>query len=72
MNWVDIIRILVLLLISKNGKTKKISILEIKRFVDDIESGKINNKKTAIYRCLKYIYEDKIFLDSRNVIEKNK
>ena len=72
MNWVDIIRILVLLLISKNGKTKKISILEIKRFVDDIESGKINNKKTAIYRYLKYIYEDKIFLDSRNVIEKNK
>ena len=53
----------------KNGGTKKINIGEIKRLVDDIKSCKINNKKAAIDRYLKYIYENKIFLDIRNAVE---
>ena len=35
--------------------TKNVSIAEIKRFVDDIDSGKTNNEKTAIERYVKYI-----------------
>ena len=42
-----------------NGGTKNINIGEIKRFINDTESDKINNKKTATERYLKYIYPDK-------------
>ena len=34
----------------KNGGTKKISIFEIKRFVNDANSGKIKNKNSATDR----------------------
>ena len=53
-----------------NGNTKNISIFEVKRFVQDIDSGKINNEKSAIDRYLEYIYPDKKFIDTRNIIEK--
>ena len=52
------------------GGTKNISTAERKRFVDDIDSGKINNEKTGIERYLKYIYPDKQFLDTRNITER--
>ena len=58
--------------LKNNSGTKKISILEIKRSVNDLESDKINNKKTATERYLKYIYPDKEFIDDRNITEKIK
>ena len=42
----------------------------MKRFVNDTESGKINNKKNATDSYLKYIYPDKKLLDTRNFVEK--
>ena len=56
----------------KDGQTKKISILEINRFVDGVDSGKIVNKTIATDRYLKYIYDDKDFLDDRNIVKKIK
>ena len=56
----------------KDGQTKKISILEINRFVDCVDSGKIVNKTIATDRYLKYIYDDKDFLDDRNIVKKIK
>ena len=53
-----------------NGNTKNISIFEVKIFVQDIDSGKINNEKSAIDKYLEYIYPDKKFFDTRNIIEK--
>ena len=58
--------------LKNNTGTNKINILEIKRFVNDVESDKINNKKTATERYLKYIYPDKECIDGRNVTEKIK
>ena len=51
---------------------KNINVSEMKRFVDDVDSDKINNEKNSIKRYLKYIYPDKQFLDTRSVTEKIK
>ena len=52
------------------GGTKNVNIVEIKIFANDAKSDKINKKKTAIERYLRYIYPNKQFLDSRSITEK--
>ena len=46
--------------------------MEITRFVDDVNSGKIINKKDGADRYLKYVYDDKNFPDDRNITETTK
>ena len=53
-----------------DGGTKRVNISKIKRFVDDVNSGKIDRKKSAT--DLEYIYDDKNFLDGRSTAEKFK
>ena len=56
----------------KGGETKNISITKMEKFVTDIESGRINNKKSATDRYLKDIYPDKEFLDNKNIVKEAK
>ena len=50
-------------------KPKNVSVSKIRKFVNDIDSGKINNKKSAIGRYLKDIYPDKKYLDGKNIVK---
>ena len=41
----------------------------MRKFIDDIDSGKINNKESAVDSYLKNIYPDKKFLETKNIVK---
>ena len=58
-----------LILIKKVKKLKKenVGVHNMKRFVEDIDSGKINGLETAKNRYLNDILSDKEFLETKNI-----
>ena len=58
-----------LILIKKVKKLKKenVGVHNMKRFVEDIDSGKINSLETAKNRYLNDILSDKEFLETKNI-----
>ena len=58
-----------LILIKKVKKLKKqnVDVHNMKRFVEDIDSGKINSLETAKNRYLNDILSDKEFLETKNI-----
>ena len=53
----------------KGDQTRNVSISNVRKFVDDINSGKINNMESALNRYLKDILPDQEFLNTRNILK---
>ena len=53
----------------KGSDTINVGVSKIRKFVDDIESAKINDIETAKNRYLKNILPDKKFFKTRNIVK---
>ena len=57
-----------LILIREVKEKHNVDLIEIKKIVKDINSGRINNMKSAVDRYLKDIFPNKKFLETKEII----